>query len=85
MKLLPVLAGVSMGKLFPNGKSNGDDSVSVDESGMAKIALNANANFFGVSSNILWVSKIEYDLQQNGTPINPSYDQFSRDNFFYLN
>lgn len=56
MKLLPVLAGVSMGKLFPNGKSNGDDSVSVDESGMAKIALNANANFFGVSSNILWVN-----------------------------
>ena len=55
MKLLPVLAGVSMGKLFPNGKTNGDDSVSVDESGMAKIALNANANFFGVSSNILWV------------------------------
>ena len=56
MKLLPVLAGVSMGKLFPNGKPNGDDSVSVDESGMAKIALNANANFFGISSNILWVS-----------------------------
>ena len=64
MKLLPVLAGVSMGKLFPNGKSNGDDSVSVDESGMAKIALNANSNFFGVSSNILWVSKIASALHR---------------------
>lgn len=57
MKLLPLLAGVSMGKLFKNGKQAGDSSVAYDgTSAMAKVALNGNANIFGIETSIMWVN-----------------------------
>jgi len=56
MKLLPLLAGAISAELYPAGKSRGDSVVSMDSTHIVKVPLNENAELFGMSRDILWVS-----------------------------
>lgn len=56
MKLLPLLAGAISAELYPAGKQKGDSVVSMDSTHIVKVPLNTDAELFGMSKDILWVS-----------------------------
>jgi len=56
MKLLPLLAGATTAELYAAGKQQGDSVVGMDSTHIVKVPLNSNAELFGMSKDILWVS-----------------------------
>ena len=56
MKLLPLLAGAISAELYAAGKQQGDSVVSMDSTHIVKVPLNQNAELFGMSKEILWIS-----------------------------
>jgi len=50
------MAGAISAELYPSGKQQGDSVVSMDSTHIVKVPLNQNAELFGMSKDILWVS-----------------------------
>ena len=56
MKLSLLFACPAIAELYPSGKQQGDMILSMDSSYITKVALNQNAEFFGMKKNALWIS-----------------------------
>ena len=56
MKLSLLFACPAIAELYPSGKQQGDMILSMDSSYITKVALNQNAELFGMKKNFLWIS-----------------------------